>query len=160
MPAKIKKLFSTFLILLLLIEKTSEMKVLMMFCESFSYRPAIKNLETAPEVESPENFKDVLVAFIQAEEKDEDDPKGTEDKLLNVVKWGARKNNSRHVILHSFAHLSESKASPEFTHELFKRSQQRMRNADWQCDQTPFGYFLDLQLSAPGVSQARIFKSF
>ena len=136
------------------------MKVLMMFCDSFSYRPAIKNLETAPEVESPKGFKDVLVAFIQAEEKDEEDPKGTEDKLLNVVKWGARKNNSRHVILHSFAHLSESKASPEFTHELFNRSQQRMRNADWQCDQTPFGYFLDLQLSAPGVSQARIFKSF
>ncbi|MDD4373080.1 MAG: threonyl-tRNA synthetase editing domain-containing protein [Bacteroidales bacterium] len=136
------------------------MKVLMMFCYSFSYRPAIKNLDSAPEVESSESFQNVLVAFIQAEDKDELDPKGTEDKLLNVVKWGARKNNCRHVILHSFAHLSESKTSPEFTHELFNRSQQRMHKADWQCDQTPFGYFLDLQLSAPGISQARIFKSF
>lgn len=132
----------------------------MMFCEEFSYEPAVKNLEEAPDVEKGASFQKVLVAFIQAEEKDEADPKGSEDKLLNVVKWGARKNESRHVILHSFAHLSESKADAEFTHELFNRAQKRMLKADWQCDQTPFGYFLDLKIAAPGVSQARIFKSF
>ncbi|MBU1370222.1 MAG: threonyl-tRNA synthetase editing domain-containing protein [Bacteroidetes bacterium] len=136
------------------------MKILMMYCNTFAFVPAIKNLEEAPEAGQGKTYQNVLVAFIQAEEKDEDDPKGTEDKLLNVVKWGARKNESRHVILHSFAHLSESKASPAFTQELFNRSQQRMLKADWQCDQTPFGYFLDLQLDAPGVSQARIFKAF
>lgn len=136
------------------------MKILMMFCDAFSYEPAVKNLEEAPDVSSGATFQKVLVAFIQAEEKDMADPKGTEDKLLNVVKWGARKNESRHVILHSFAHLSESKADAEFTHELFNRAQNRMVKAEWQCDQTPFGYFLDLKISAPGVSQARIFKSF
>ena len=26
--------------------------------------------------------------------------------------------------------------------------------------QTPFGYFLDLDLKAPGISQARIFREF
>jgi hypothetical protein len=136
------------------------MKILMMFCDEFGYEPAVKNLEEAPDVSQGASFKKVLVAFIQAEEKDEADPKGTEDKLLNVVKWGARKNESRHVVLHSFAHLAESKADAEFTHELFNRAQHRMIKADWQCDQTPFGYFLDLKIVAPGVSQARIFKSF
>ncbi len=136
------------------------MKILMMFCDEFSYEPAVKNLEEAPDISVGASFQKVLVAFTQAEEKDEADPKGTEDKLLNVVKWGARKNESRHVILHSFAHLSESKAEADFTHELFNRAQTRMIKADWQCDQTPFGYFLDLKIAAPGVSQARIFKSF
>jgi len=35
-----------------------------------------------------------------------------------------------------------------------------MKNADYECYQTPFGYFLDLDIQAPGVSQARIFKGF
>ena len=80
--------------------------------------------------------------------------------MVKNLKWAAKKNNTRYVILHSFAHLSESKADPHFTKELFDRVEARMKNADYDCDQTPFGYFLDLEVKAPGVSQARIFKSF
>jgi hypothetical protein len=84
----------------------------------------------------------------------------TEKELVNNIKWGARKNETVQVVLHSFAHLSESKATPQFTKQLFDLSEKRLQNANYKTAQTPFGYFLDLDIQAPGLSQARIFKSF
>ncbi len=136
------------------------MKLLMIFCSEFTYTPTIKTLETAEDIEGVKTFNNVLVAFIQSEEKDEADIAGTEKKLVKNLKWAAKKNESKNVVLHSFAHLSESKASPEFTKALFDKTEARMKNADYDCGQTAFGYFMDLNVQAPGYSQARIFKSF
>ena len=136
------------------------MKLLMIYCQKFGFNPTIKTLGEFEEVTEGEVFENALVAFIHAEEKDEADIKGVETKMVKNLKWAAKKNDTRHVILHSFAHLSDSKADPHFTKELFDRVETRMKNADYTCDQTPFGYFLDLEVMAPGVSQARIFKSF
>ena len=83
-----------------------------------------------------------------------------EKKLVKNLKWAAGKNNTKRVMLHSFAHLSESKASPEFTAELFQKAIERMKNAEYETFTTPFGYFLDLDIQAPGYSLARLFKSF
>jgi hypothetical protein len=33
-----------------------------------------------------------------------------------------------------------------------------MTNSDYEVSQTPFGYFLDLDLQAPGKPLARLFK--
>ncbi|MEN8139277.1 MAG: threonyl-tRNA synthetase editing domain-containing protein [Bacteroidota bacterium] len=136
------------------------MKLLMIYCDKFSYTPQIKTLESFPEVEKGEVYKDSLVAFIHAEEHDHEDPKAVETKLVKNLKWAAKKNNTKKVVLHSFAHLSESKADPNFTKEIFDLAEARMNNADYQCSQTPFGYFLDIDVQAPGISQARIFKGF
>ena len=136
------------------------MKLLMIYCNRFAFKPTTKTLEDFEEVTEGKIFEDALVAFIHAEEKDEEDIKGVETKMVKNLKWAAKKNNTRFVILHSFAHLSGSKADPHFTKELFDRVEARMINADYNCEQTPFGYFLDLEVQAPGVSQARIFKGF
>lgn len=136
------------------------MKLMMIYCSEFSFTPTIKTLVNAEEKTEKEIFSEVLVAFIQAEEKDENELTGTEKKLVKNLKWAAKKNECKQVILHSFAHLSESKANPEFTQELFDKTETRMKNANYQCNQTAFGYFMDLNVQAPGYSQARIFKSF
>lgn len=136
------------------------MKLLMIYCDRFSYNPKSKTLDDFPEITEKGSFEKALVAFIQAEAGDEDDMKSTETKLVKNLKWAAKKNSTQHVVLHSFAHLSESKADPVFTKELFDKVEARMKNAEYQCDQTPFGYFLDLMVEAPGNSEARIFKSF
>ncbi|MBN1253299.1 MAG: threonyl-tRNA synthetase editing domain-containing protein [Bacteroidales bacterium] len=135
------------------------MKLLMIFSEKFSYKLTLKNLEAAENVTEGDDFENCIVAFIQAEEKDEEDIVGIEKKLVKNLKWAASKNNTKFVVLHSFAHLSESKANPEFTKELFNMAESRLQNADYQTAQTPFGYFLDLDMKAPGFSLARIFKS-
>jgi len=136
------------------------MKLLMIYCSKFRYQPTIKTLEMFEEVNEGAVFENALVAFIHAEESDEADLKSVENKMLKNIKWAAGKNSTRFVVLHSFAHLAESKANPEITKDLFDKVETRLKNADYRCAQTPFGYFLDLDMQAPGVSQARIFSSF
>ena len=136
------------------------MKVLVMYVNEFSYSTAQKNLEEAEEVKTGASFKDAIVAFIQVEESDEaNDVKSREKKLVNHLKWTSRKNNCKRVVLHSFAHLSESKASIEFTKAVFDQAEIRLKNADFETAQTPFGYFLDLKIDAPGFSLARIWAT-
>lgn len=136
------------------------MKVLVMYVEEFAYKPAQKNLETAKEINDGASFTNAILAFIQVEESDEEkEVKSREKKLVNHIKWAARKNNCKKIILHSFAHLSESKASVEYTQELFNLAEQRLQNAEFITAQTPFGYFLDLEIKAPGFSLARIWAS-
>jgi len=91
------------------------------------------------------------------EEADElHDAASREKKLVNHLKWALRKNNSRRVILHSFAHLSSSKASVPFTRLVFDLAEQRLKKGGIETWQTPFGCFLNLSLEAPGYSLARI----
>jgi predicted deacetylase len=136
------------------------MKVLVMYVDEFSYIPAQKNLESAEDVTAGATFSDSILAFIQVEETDEEyDIKSRGKKLVNHLKWAARKNNCQKIILHSFAHLSDSKASVEFTKEIFGLAEKRLQNGGYETAQTPFGYFLDLNLKAPGHSLARIWAS-
>jgi len=136
------------------------MKLLMTFASKMQYKPTVKTLAEFKSYDQEVTHNDVLVAFIHAEEKDEEDLGKVEKKLVKNLKWAAGKNETKKVLLHSFAHLSESKASPEFTKELFDKAEARLKNADYETNQTPFGYFLDLSIDLPGYSQARIFKSF
>jgi hypothetical protein len=136
------------------------MKVLVMYVDEFKYQPAEKNLEDSQTVNSGEKFENAILAFIQVEENDEEfDVKTREKKLVNHLKWTARKNNCNRIILHSFAHLSESKASVDFTKTLFDLAEKRLKNAQYEIAQTPFGYFLDLEIKAPGYSLARIWAT-
>lgn len=131
-----------------------------MFIDEFSYFPQQKNLENTEEITEGKQFSKAILSFIQIEQTDEEnDLKSREKKLVNHLKWVARKNETNSIILHSFAHLSESKASPEFTKELFNEAEKRLLNAGYSVAQTPFGYFLDLNIKAPGFSQARIWAS-
>ncbi len=132
----------------------------MIYCDKFAYKPQIKTLPDFPDFKEGEAFNDVLVAFIQMEKADEDDLKYYETKLVKSLKWAAKKNETNHIILHSFAHLSMSKADPVITKTLFDSVEERLKNTGYEVQQTPFGYFLDINVKAPGRSSARIFKSF
>jgi len=136
------------------------MKLLMIYCDRFAYKPQVKTLPDFPDFTEEKTYNNVLVGFIQMEKEDEENPKYFETKLVKSLKWAAKKNETNHIILHSFAHLSNSKADPVITKQLFDAVEVRLKNAEYKCDQTPFGYFLDIDVKAPGRSSARIFKSF
>ena len=136
------------------------MKVLVIYASEFGYQPAEKNLESVENVSDGATFKDSIIAFIQIEESDETyDVKSREKKLVNHLKWTARKNNCNSIVLHSFAHLAESKASIDFTKAIFDQAEIRLQNGGYTTAQTPFGYFLDLNIKAPGFSLARIWAT-
>jgi hypothetical protein len=98
--------------------------------------------------------------LIHSEAFDEENAAGVEKKLVKNLKWGARKNETQRIVIHTFSHLAETKASAEFTKALLGRAAKRLRGSGYDVWQTPFGYFLDLDLQAPGRSTARIFASF
>ncbi|NIQ94371.1 MAG: hypothetical protein GWN87_09260 [Desulfuromonadales bacterium] len=136
------------------------MKLLMIYCERFAYTLGHRSLDDAPPCEPQNEIGDALVGFIHAEAADEENAGKVETKLVKNLKWAARKNGTERIVLHSFSHLAATKAPPEFAEELFDRVRKRLEGAGYHIGQTPFGYFLNLDLSAPGVPAARIFTEF
>jgi hypothetical protein len=136
------------------------MKLLMIYADQFTYKTRNKTLEIVEEYQGNKQIENVLVGFIQVEKEDEEKMDKVETKLIKNLKWAAKKNYTNRIVLHSFAHLSLSKAEPETTQRIFNNAEERLKKANYQTWQTPFGYFLDLDLKAPGKSLARIFKEF
>ena len=136
------------------------MKLLMIYMKRFSYNPTIKTIESMPDHSGKVEFENIQAAFIQVEKEDEENETAVKRKLTKNLKWITGKNNTKHIVLHSFAHLSENKAEPEFTKSLFDDIDERLTGSGFLVEQTPFGYFLDLQIDAPGYSLARVFKDF
>lgn len=135
------------------------MKLLLIFANKFGYKTSIKTLTDFPEINEEKSFSDIQLAFIQLEQEDVDKTESVEKKLIKNLKWIVKKNNTNKIVLHSFAHLSESKAEPGITKIFFDTVEQRLINTGFEVYQTPFGYFLDLNIEAPGFSTARVFKS-
>ena len=135
------------------------MKLLMIYMTDFSFIPTIKTIESAEDFSEEKEYKNIQAAFIHVEKEDEENETAVKKKLLKNLKWIAGKNNTKKIILHSFAHLSESKAEPEFTKTLFDNIDERLTSSGFEVAQTPFGYFLDLKVNAPGYSLARVFKN-
>ncbi|MEA1980597.1 MAG: threonyl-tRNA synthetase editing domain-containing protein [candidate division Zixibacteria bacterium] len=134
------------------------MKLLMIYANKFGYKTNLKSLESIPEAAEQNRIENAVVGFIQVEEKDEEHLPNVETKLVKNLKWAARKNDTKRIVLHSFTHLSESKATSEITKQLLDNAEQRLKKADYEIYQTPFGYFLDLDVDAPGYPLARLFK--
>ena len=136
------------------------MKLLIFYTTKFFYKTSKKGLSTVNDVEIEKSNENSIVGFIQVEEKDQDNSNYVETKLVKNLKWAARKNETNKIVLHSFNHLSNSSAEPEFTLELFNKVEERLKNSNYETSQTPFGYFLDIDMQAPGKPLARIFKEF
>ncbi len=134
------------------------MKLLIIYANKFGYKTSNKGLENAETIDEESLYTNSLVGFIHFEEKDEENLSSVETKMIKQLKWAARKNETDKIILHSFAHLSNSKGSPELTKQLFNSAEERLKNSGYEVSQTPFGYFLDLNVQAPGHSFSRLFK--
>ncbi len=134
------------------------MKLLMIYCTNFAYRTSMKTLDDIPDLDESKSYENAVAGFIQIEQNDEKNPGYIETKLVKNLKWAAGKNSTNKIILHSFAHLSGSKANPEITKNIFDNAEKRLTKSDYEVYQTPFGYFLDLDLQAPGTPLARLFK--
>jgi hypothetical protein len=136
------------------------MRVLMLYADRFAYKTSVKGLEGTEDIQEEKVIENALVGFIHVEPQDEENLSSKETKLIKNLKWAARKNETNIIVLHSFAHLSEAKGDPDVTKKLFDGAQARLENAGYETYQTPFGYFLDIDVKAPGHSFARLFKEF
>jgi hypothetical protein len=130
----------------------------MIYADRFGYKTSVKTLESASTSEEENFIENALLGFIHVEPKDEENLSSTETKLVKNLKWAARKNETGTIVIHSFAHLAEGKADSEVTRRLLDNAESRCKSAGYVTYQTPFGYFLDVDIKAPGHSLARLFK--
>lgn len=136
------------------------MKLLMIYCETFAYKTSMKTLEEVADQTGEKTVHNAVVGFINMEAEDEENAGKVETKLIKNLKWAANKNDTKTIVLHSFAHLSGSKAEPAKVAELLNNAEERLQGSGYEVSQTPFGYFLDLDIKAPGNPLTRLFKSF
>ncbi len=113
-----------------------------------------------PDIELEDEVKDATVVFFQVEEKDSEDRSGVIRKLVKNIKWHAGKFGTKNVVLHSFNHLSSSKAPPDVAREILDEVVQRLNRADYHVLVTPFGYFHEFKIHVGGESLAKVFKEF
>jgi hypothetical protein len=135
----------------------AQMKLLLFQAKRFYWKSFSKTLDSAPDQDVAETVLEVVVVFVHAEAEDEAKA-GLETKVVKNIKWLANKRQLKNIVLHSFTHLSNSTASPEFAQTLLDNLAQRLQNTGYQVWQTPFGYFCEWDLSVYGDSLAKVFK--
>jgi len=135
------------------------MKLLMFQARRFWFRSFSKTLESVPDQEVEREIPDAAVIFIHAEEGDEDGGAPLLTKALKNIKWIANKRGLKNVVLHSFTHLAETNASPEYASSLLDSLAERLQSAGYSVVATPFGYFCEWDLSVYGESLAKVYKA-
>ena len=135
------------------------MKLLMFLARRFTFRPFEKMLRDASDGGGEVQVADAGIVFVNAEPADEMDPAGLETKFVKNVKWLACKRGFKNVVLHSFTHLAEASASPQFAEAFLQSAAGRLRNTGYQVTLTPFGWVCEWELAVYGESLAKVFKS-
>jgi hypothetical protein len=118
-----------------------------------------KTLPDAADAGGEVQVGNAVVVFVHAEPPDEANPAGLETKFVKNVKWIAGKREMRNVVLHSFTHLAETSASPQFAEAFLQGAAERLRHTGDQVTLIPFGWVCAWDLSVYGESLAKVFKS-
>jgi hypothetical protein len=125
----------------------------------FRFKTFLKTLADADDQDVEEDLADVAVIFVHAEAEDE----GRRDKVfattLKHTKWLANKRGLKRIVLHSFTHLSDGKAEPDFASTFLEDLATRLRSTGYEVWITPFGYTCEWDLSVHGEPIAKVFKS-
>jgi Archaea-specific editing domain of threonyl-tRNA synthetase len=136
------------------------MKLLLFYTRSFSYETAAKSLASVPDVKKKGKITDGVAVFFHVEAEDVEKKSKVVQKFVKNVKWLCGKFSTRQVVLHSFNHLSGSKADPDFSRQILDEVCERLRRTDFKIMVTPFGYFNEFKMHVAGDSLAKVFKEF
>ena len=134
------------------------MKLLMFYCPDFRLEPYSRTVDTGPENPDPVQASDAVVVFYHCEAEDQGREKQVLTKALKNIKWLANKFGSQEIVMHSFNHLSSSKASPELTNEMARSIVKRLQDTGYQVQETPFGWLNEWWMHVAGESLAKVFK--
>jgi hypothetical protein len=135
------------------------MKLLMFDSPEFWYKTFSKTLDSVQEVNEEHKVENTVVVFLQSEKEDEARKDGVLKDAVGNISWLARKVGRTKVMLHSFAHLSDSKSSIEFAQETISALKAKLTDKGFEVDTTPFGYFLEFKIHVGGQSLAKVWKS-
>lgn len=137
------------------------MKLLVFLAESFSYAASERSSLLAAELPQPatDHVENAVVAFVQCEPRDESRGGAVLKQAVKYFRWFARKRGVTRLVLHSFAHLSEERSSPEFAGDLLQALGDQLEGHGFEVHHTPFGWSLQWSMSVEGHGYAKTFKS-
>jgi hypothetical protein len=135
------------------------MKIQMYLAKQFTYKPYEKTLPSAEDHFDEIQVVDAAVIFVHSEPQDETESAGLETKFVKNVKWIAGKRGFKNIVLHSFTHLAEASASPQFAEAFLQGAAARLQSTGYLVTLTPFGWTCEWNLSVYGESLAKVFKS-
>lgn len=124
----------------------------MFHVESFWYRPNESDSDDRTEI------GESLHVWIHSEEEDENNRAGIVRKMIKNIRWLAKKIDCNTVTLHSFAHLDDSKAEPEFADSVIDEVTSKLRDRGYEVHIVPFGEFYEFDMHVKGPSLAKVFK--
>ncbi|MCW4037657.1 MAG: threonyl-tRNA synthetase editing domain-containing protein [Candidatus Bathyarchaeota archaeon] len=135
------------------------MKLLMFNVREFWYKTYEKTLKEVIDTDEEESVKDAIVVFANVEREDQEQTVSTIRKAVKNILWLARKTGRSRIVLHSFAHLSDSKSSVEYAAQIFEAIEDRLTQKGYEVSSTPFGYFLEFKIHVLGESLAKVWKA-
>lgn len=125
----------------------------------FWYKTFEKTVDDVERVNEEKTVNDSIVVFLQSESEDEGRKEGVLKNAASNILWLARKVGRTRVLLHSFAHLSESKSNVEFARKTMETLKSKLNEKGFQADSTPFGHLLEFKIHVRGESLAKVWKS-
>ncbi len=134
------------------------MRILMFYAPSFWFKTYEKVLKDIPDTTIEESYENAVVVFYHAEETDVERRINVLTKFIKNVKWLSGKFKTKTLVLHSFNHLSTSKAPANFTSDLIAEAKERLILAGFTIIETPFGYLNEWKIHVAGDSLAKVFK--
>lgn len=132
----------------------------MFYAPSFWFKTYQKVLPEVPDHDVEKITESAVVVFYQVEAEDMEKKGGVITKLVKNVKWLAGKFMTKKVVLHSFSHLSLSKAPPGLTEEIITEARDRLAGTGFSVIETPFGYLNEWKMHVAGESLAKVYKEF
>ncbi|MDH4214035.1 MAG: threonyl-tRNA synthetase editing domain-containing protein [Candidatus Thorarchaeota archaeon] len=81
-------------------------------------------------------------------------------KMVKNIRWLSQKVSCNRIILHSFAHLDESKAESDFAAALINEVADKLQQQGFEIHMVPFGHFFEFDMHVKGPSLAKVFKQF
>jgi hypothetical protein len=129
----------------------------MFHLEEFWYIPF--PYDTLPNEQKRIGFHNVILIWIHSEKSDENNSSKVFRKTIKNIRWMANKSNCGCIILHSFVHLSESKASVSFTDDLIEKVASRLSESGLTVHIIPSG-LNEFSMHVRGPSLSKVFKSF
>ena len=136
------------------------MKAVLFLARRFAFAPFAAVLPDAPPPPPRQEVLEAVVAFIHCEEGDADKRASVFSRTLKQIKWLAGKRSFRRVVLHSFTHLSASKAAPEFAGAFLEELAGRLARTGYEVALTPFGYTCAWELEVYGETLAKVYVEF
>ena len=123
------------------------MRVLLTHADFIEFKPTVKELRSADEVEKKlYRYEELVVAFTAIEQGDENKI----DQMINEIKTALSRIGVKKILVYPFAHLSNNLAKPGTAKELLQKFIEKLKNEGYEVYKAPFGWTKALHIKVKG----------